>query len=381
MKPTIVLAADTYYPKADGVLRFMEEFIKKSRHDFSLHLLVPRFSTRQQPGVRTTLLDLSARSLFSYNSIQLSGKNRGKIQTAVRDADVVFIQELGPVGFLALRAARQYHQKTVLYIHNTPWEFIEKYFSLNRLSSFLARKFFVYWYNQADLLLIPYPQLKLQLRQAGVTTSIQVAQLGVDLARFSPAQDHRAFKKKMNFPTGPIIGYVGRVSNEKNTLMLLNAFQKLKTDAFLLIVGDGRKELIQQFKSTPNCRVTGFVSNVQEYLQAMDIFVMPSLTETTSLATLEAMATGLPVIVTPVGFMKNYVVNNHNGIFCSRNSPDTLAAKVEQLLANPALRSRLGKEARKTVVHSFSVEQSMNRIKSLLSRIHHSPRRSRDHKK
>ena len=105
--------------------------------------------------------------------------------------------------------------------------------------------------------------------------------------------------------------------------MLLEAFRKLEEqeNILLLMVGDGTEKQVKEFKEIKNCKVTGFVPNVQDYLKAMDIFVMPSLTETTSLATLEAMACGLPVIATKVGYIKNYLVKNHNGIF----SPATAA--------------------------------------------------------
>ena len=176
-------------------------------------------------------------------------------------------------------------------------------------------------------------------------------------------------KKKVGIEENKtVIGYVGRISKEKNMEVLLEAFQKLdgQNNVTLLMVGDGHKDLVQKFKDTKNCKVTGFVNNVEDYLQAMDIFVMPSLTETTSLATLEAMSSGLPVIATKVGFMKNYIVKNHNGIFFPRNSSTMLAIKIEKLLKNEQLREKLSSSARKTVAYSFSCERSINKIKRLL---------------
>ncbi len=375
-KRRLLLAADTYYPKVDGVLRFMEEFMKRAQGNFMLSLLVPKFSTistvrKFKPGQatpgQTTFLQLSPRlKLLTYHSIRLSSPNRNKISQAVQQADIVFIQELGPVGFLALRAARKHHKKIVLYVHNTPWEFLEKYFSLNRLNAFLLRKFFVYWYNRADRLLIPYPELELELRQAGVRTAISVARLGVDIKRFSPAPHKQHWKKKLHLPSLPIIGYVGRISKEKNTLILLKAMPKLKEKAFLLMVGDGEERLVQKFKEFPQCRVTGFVSNVEEYLKAMDIFVMPSLTETTSLATLEAMASGLPVLVTKVGYLKRYIHHERNGLFFPRRSASVLAERIDQLLVNPLYAVRLGKQARRTAVSLFSWNRSINTISKLI---------------
>lgn len=375
MKPCVLLAADTYYPKADGVLIFMQEFIKRAEVELKLHLLVPQFSTLRpfrETGI--TFLDLSSRGLFTYQSIRISRKNRRKIRKAVQHADIVFVQELGPVGFLALRYARKYGKKAVFYVHNLPWEFMGKYYGLRKFSLALLKKFFVHYYNHSTLLLVPYPELEAELRQAGVKVPIRSARLGVDIDRFFPPKDKAAAKAALGLPQKPVVGYVGRITSEKNPLVLLEAFRKLKYgapgkgkhDVFLLMVGDGKKELVEKFTMLPDCKVTGFVKDVENYLQAMDIFVLPSLTETTSLATLEAMAAGLPVVVTPVGFLKKYLIKDYNGMFFPKKSPSLLAAKLEKLLLDRVLREKLGQKARKTVAYSFSWERSVNKIKKFM---------------
>ena len=148
----------------------------------------------------------------------------------------------------------------------------------------------------------------------------------------------------------------------------MKAFKKLpnQSNLQLLMVGDGNPELVKKLKEMRNCKVTGFVNNVQEYLKAMDVFVMPSLTETTSLATLEAMSCGLPVIATKVGFIKSYLVKDHNGLFFPRNSSTMLAIKIEKLMKNPELMKTLGHNARKMVAYSFSWERSVNKMKRIL---------------
>ena len=130
--------------------------------------------------------------------------------------------------------------------------------------------------------------------------------------------------------------------------------------------GDGPEKQTRELKQLKNCKVTGFVYNVQDNLKAMDVFVMPSLTETTSLATLEAMSTGLPVIATRVGFIKSYIIKNHNGLFFPRNSAGMLSVKISKLLKDREYRERLGQNARKTVAYGFSWERSINRIKRIL---------------
>lgn len=201
---------------------------------------------------------------------------------------------------------------------------------------------------------------------------ITVARLGVDIDRFTPTtstENKDQWKLKMGLdPQKKVIGYVGRISKEKNTLTFLEAFKKLphQDKYILLIVGDGAREQRIPFEQTPNCMITGFVSNVQDYLKAMDIFVMPSLTETTSLATLEAMASGLPVVATKVGFIENYITKGYNGVFFPQNSAALLATKLEKLIQNKEIRAKLGSNARKTMAYSFSWERSINRIKRIL---------------
>jgi glycosyltransferase involved in cell wall biosynthesis len=367
-RPKVVMVADTYYPKVDGVLRFMEEFMKHA-HEFNLKLLVPKFSeVIKFPEIEVEFLPLGKRlEMFTYKSTELSMRTFRKVKSVIQEADVVFIQELGPVGVLAMRYAKKLGKKTVLYVHNTPWEFLQEYFSLRSISRKLMRKFFVSMYNKADLLLIPYLELKQELVDVGVKSKIEVARLGVDVDKFKPTTERALAKQKLGLPNKLVIGYVGRISQEKNTLILLRAFKRLRR-GFLLMVGDGNKELVKKFKNSANCRVTGFVSDVEKYLQAMDVFVMPSLTETTSLATLEAMSTGLPVITSKVGFMKSYIVKGHNGMFFPKNSSSMLSLKLDKILDDIEMREKLGINARKTVEFSFAWDRSIQRINQLLLR-------------
>ena len=97
---------------------------------------------------------------------------------------------------------------------------------------------------------------------------------------------------------------------------------------------------------------------------------MPSSTETTSLATLEAMATGLPVIASKVGFIKNYLTKEENGLFFPRKSSSLLAMQMGRLLQDRDLGERLGENARKTVAYSFSWERSINKIKKQLLQVY-----------
>ncbi len=368
--PKLLLAADTFHPKVDGTLRFMEEFAKKAQKNFEISYLVPGLTKDNYP--QTTAVKTSARIFLSgYPLMKFSWSNLQLIKKTVRNSDIIFVQGPALISYLSMYYGHKYHKTTVFYTHTIAWELFETFAPppLNRWLNKLIKLFSVICYNYCNLVLVPYPGLQHYLRQAGVKPPLKIAKLGVDINLFNPTLDRVLSKKRIGIPANKlVIGYVGRISKEKNIKVLLEAFKSLKDQqqVYLLIVGDGPEEQTAKFKSLENCAITGFKQDVNNYLKAMDIFVMPSLTETTSLATLEAMATGLPVIVSKIGFIKDYVKKDYNGLFFPKNSAKILAAKLEKLLQDQTLREKLGRNARKTVIYSFSWERSINRIRKLI---------------
>src|SRR3989344_4596777 len=349
-KPKLLIVADTYYPKVDGTLKFIEEFLKKAAGSFDISLLVPDYGLHK--GKNVTYITVSKIwKVSGYANLKFSPANLHKIKKAIKEAELVFIQGPAMISYLSLYYARHYGKKTFFYTHTISWELFEKFFPkiFKKLFYSLIKKISIALYNRCDHLLVPYHELKEHLKAEGVETDIAVARLGVDIDVFSPAADRRLSKSKLHIDADKkVIGYVGRISKEKNTHLLLEAFKKLEDqeNIFLLLVGDGPKKQTEEFRQIKNCKVTGFVNNVQDYL--------------------EAMSTGIPVIATRVVFIKSYLLKNHNGLFFPRNSSTMLSVKIGKLLKDRELREQLGQNARKTVAYGFSWERSINRIKRIL---------------
>ncbi|HLD73060.1 MAG TPA: glycosyltransferase [Candidatus Nanoarchaeia archaeon] len=373
-KTKLLLVSDTFLPKVDGTVRFIEEFIKRARDHFDLSLLIPQF---EQPlsvkGIKTVLLEVSKiiHPLPTYPAIKISLFNLLKIKDAVKESEIVFAQGPAFASYIAVLFAYLYQKPVYFYTHVLPWELLEQSTRSHwgKFWAYWVRRGSIFIFNRCNKILVPYHDLGNQLRDFGLKTNLSVARLGIDIERFSPSKNKIASKKKVSLDEKKlVVGYVGRISKEKNIENLLEAFKKIRYPQrfTLLLVGDGSEELVNKFKKAKNCQVTGFVENVEDYLKAMDVFVMPSLTETTSLATLEAMSCGLPVIATKVGFIEHYLTKDQNGLFFPRNSSTLLAIKIEKLLKEPKLREQLGQNARKTVAYSFSWERSINKIRRIL---------------
>ena len=151
-------------------------------------------------------------------------------------------------------------------------------------------------------------------------------------------------------PEKIVIGFVGRISREKGLDVLLEIFldlQKKYDNLMLLIVGDG--PLRERFEGKKDVILTGFVSQkeVADYYRALDIFVLPSITEANSLSTLEALKSGVCCVNSKVGAIQDYLKDGVNGIFYYDKKE--LMSILEKLIEDEELRKGIGENAAKSV--------------------------------
>ena len=177
---------------------------------------------------------------------------------------------------------------------------------------------------------------------------------------------------------------VGRLSDEKGCINLLNAFlrvyhknQKIK----LLYVGDGPlmstlMKKMKKFNLTKSVILCGYHRLVQPYYEAADIFICPSDTEGLSNVILEAMAYSLPVIATNVGGNAEIIDHKINGLLVPPKNETALANTITQLTENSELRKILSRSGYETVKNKFAFDKRTKRIENLYLRLyeksHHS---------
>ena len=170
-------------------------------------------------------------------------------------------------------------------------------------------------------------------REAGLTKftksvvrhRLQVVRNGISIDTYRRNPEKRAeIRSRLGIPEKCfVIGHVGRFSTEKNHAFLIDLFSQIRQrspDCRLLLVGDGERsaEIHQQVEAlslVPYVIFTGNVDNVQDYYQAMDCFVLPSLYEGFSLVTLEAQAAGLPCVISD-GVPEDVVIGAHVKKIC-----------------------------------------------------------------
>ncbi len=176
---------------------------------------------------------------------------------------------------------------------------------------------------------------------------------GVDLSRFSPAKRcDDVWQTSHEAPPGPVIAYLGRVSREKGLEVLCDAFEKVLVDhpdAVLAVIGDGpwRKAFEERLAHSGRVVFTGELKgdSLAEALASADVFAFPSTTDTFGNAVLEAMACGVPAVVSDQGGPKEIVEDGVSGLVVAGGDPEAFAAALSGLLSSPEERARLGRAA------------------------------------
>lgn len=205
---------------------------------------------------------------------------------------------------------------------------------------------------------------------------IQVLYNGVDGQEFSPQPQIRAdVRRQYGIPFDAVVlGSVGRMTILKDFSTLLKAAETLAPEVpnlHVLLVGAGQElERLQSYAANSSQlagRVifTGAAEGVAELLNAMDIFVLPTLMEGMSNTLLEALAAGLPVVATRVGGNPEVVAEGECGyLFAPQDVPE-LICQLRTLLRDSRLRADFGRAARERALRQFSLECMLRRYRDL----------------
>jgi glycosyltransferase involved in cell wall biosynthesis len=152
----------------------------------------------------------------------------------------------------------------------------------------------------------------------------------------------------------PTVLSVGRLVLPKSFWVLREALERLEPGSFrALVAGEGpqRSYLI----GVPGLEVLGERDDVPQLLAGADVFVLSTLSEGMPISVLEAMATGLPVVASAVGGIPEVVVDGETGLLVPPRDPEALAEALRTLLADAALRRRLGQAGRRRAQELFDV--------------------------
>jgi glycosyltransferase involved in cell wall biosynthesis len=233
-----------------------------------------------------------------------------------------------------------------------------KFFIVNKFSSsiiYVSKTLLQYYssYNLVDIL------------------KSKVIYNGIDTNRF---RKDRKFTRKFNIRKefrvsndDIIVGSVGDLRPVKGYDILIEAAKRLKEDNYnnikFFISGsvtshfEYYQTMLAKYDLDGRVFFIGHLKNIPEFLDQIDIYLLPSITEGFSLSTVEAMAMELPVIVTKSGGPEEIVKNKKNGILINTNSSIDIVNSIRLLLKNDKLSGEISLNARQEVINRFSIQK------------------------
>ncbi|HZR26950.1 MAG TPA: glycosyltransferase family 4 protein [Vicinamibacterales bacterium] len=240
-------------------------------------------------------------------------------------------------------------------------------------------------YKRADAVACIGRDLETEAIRAGVAKArVHYLPHGVDMERFRPAQpgERDDLRRQLGWPTDrSVVLFVGRLSVEKGVLDLLEAWRVAKRGTALLVLvgpdmtghpwdaGMPGRTFVSAHHLTESVRFVGAATDPAPYYRAADLLVQPSHFEALGNTAIEAMASGLPVVSSGVGGLGDFCLDGINALLHLPRSPESLARAIETLLADTALRTRLGEAARRSAVEQFEINALMDRYASLVEAV------------
>ncbi len=207
------------------------------------------------------------------------------------------------------------------------------------------------------------------------SASITSVPTGIDTVHFIPGDRKLARERLGLHKDAVIIGIVATLRSWKGHRYLLDAFARLpQKNVQLLIVGDGPQfaplqKQIGELNLADRVTMPGNQRDVLPWLQAMDIFVLPSYAnEGVPQALMQAMLCGLPVITTPVGSITEAVQPDITGILVPPQQAPALGAAIARLIAQTDLRNRLGAAALRHARENFVVDKMLDDMETVFRR-------------
>ncbi|WP_149524367.1 glycosyltransferase family 4 protein [Sphingobacterium hotanense] len=186
---------------------------------------------------------------------------------------------------------------------------------------------------------------------------------GINIDNFKPRQ-------KVRYISETVVGFVGRLSNDKGITELVGSWElllKKYKNIRLLLIGpiDDRDglvpETLDKIDKLESIEYLGAVDDTSRLYNDMDIFVLPSYREGFPTVTLEASASALPIVTTKKTGCIDSIIENHTGIFTELN-PEAIAGAIEFYILNKDVAIQHGDNGRKFVVDNFSEEKIYNII-------------------
>jgi len=264
---------------------------------------------------------------------------------------------------IAIAARNLYSNKTAIIFYQQMQSGIKK-------KDFLHNK--IYKNIDGSIVLTERMKRELMANTIAPNNKIAVIPCGINIAKFSQKLDKNDCRAEFNIPKDKyIFGYVARIDPHKAQSTAIKAFSEANIpNTYLVFCGDinnseyfhSLKELIEEKNLKEEVKFLPFTNKMPELMNSFDAFIMPSRSETLGLVTIEAMASGKPVIATNGGGVPEIIDHAINGLLFPQEDYNTLAKYMKQVHSDSVLSYNIGKAALEQATSKFDYKRQSNKF-------------------
>lgn len=369
----ILFTTESYFPIIDGgavAQHRLVHALRKRGHD--VRVMAPGTS------LRTNITDDQGCPIYRPGSVRLPFYMNGKyhfcpfpypdVRRVIEEfsPDVINACSPYPISLSALSIAEKRGIPCVGSIHILPENMLAPILNtfLYKRAQTMTWDFLIRFYNRVDWATVPTQTGAEMYLSRGLKTPVTAISNGVNTAVFNPHNDGEYLREKFGISHKPVILYAGRMNQEKNVDVLVKAipFVLKKIDAHFLFCGSGslKNKMMDLTKTLGVADHATFI----EFLEWKDypnvfalpeVFVMPGESELQSIVTLEAVASGVPVVVADKGAVRELASNGNGLVFEPQNS-EHLASQILTILQDDALRASMKQKCvQLSEAHAMSV--------------------------
>lgn len=387
----ILIATDTYYPSINGASYFTQRLATMlAKRGHQVYVLAPSMTSKNHISKNEGVHVYGVRSIgvpiypdFRVSPLFLSQRSIRKYVKEIHP-DVIHIQNHFMIGKGVLRAAKELNIPIMGTNHFMPENFVH-YFHVPEFLEKELKKFGWYQFRQVfdrlDIVATPTKTAANLMKESKFEKNINIVSCGIDLVRFNPKNDGSSLKKHYNIPRGrKVLLYVGRLDKEKRIETILRAIPQIakKVDVQFVIAGVGKLRKVFERRARElgiqdRITFTGFVKNADlpNLYRVADLFVIAGIAELQSIVTMEAMASGLPVLAVNKMALPELVHDSENGYLFKDGDSHAIAEKASKIFLDEKLRAQMSEKSLE-IIKNHDINKTLEKYESLyLKTINH----------
>jgi glycosyltransferase involved in cell wall biosynthesis len=368
------IVTETYPPEINGValtVQGLEQGLRERGHE--VELVRPRQTGEADDPAGSLLVRGAALPRYPGLKFGLPATRALRKRWQAMRPDAIYVATEGPLGWSALRAARQLGIPAATGFHTRFDDYMRDYGApwLQGVALRWMRRF----HNSAQATLVPTLELQRFLQGERFDNVVRLAR-AVDTRLFDPARRDRGLRAQWGVGDGGVAAiYVGRIAAEKNLPLAVRAFRALQAqrpDARFVWVGDGpaREQLQRENPDFIFCGVQRG-EDLARHFASGDLFVFASHSETFGNVTLEALASGVPTVAFDYGAARECLRDGVHGAAIADGDDAGFVDAVTRIGSDDVLRTAMRTACRDAVgaLRPAQVSEDFDRI--LQSLAHH----------